>query len=92
MQTNTLKSGWRTIRPIIVELLTAWIQVDQFAMEKEEITEVELLDGAVEHVRKASGTRADLANWPTPVQKSIVPAYSMPFKIQSLDRFCRANG
>ena len=24
MQTKTLKSGWRTIRPIIVELLTAW--------------------------------------------------------------------
>ena len=59
MQTKTLKSGWRTIRPIIVELLTAWIQVDRFSMEKEEITDVELLDGAVEQVRKASGTRAD---------------------------------
>ena len=65
MQTKTLKSGWRTIRPIIVELLTAWIQVDRFAMEKEEITDVELLDGAVEHVRKARGTRQDLANWST---------------------------
>ena len=65
MQTKTLKSGWRTIRPIIVELLTALIQVDRFSMEKEEITHVELLDGAVEHVRKASGTCPDLANWPT---------------------------
>ena len=73
----------------------AGIQVDQFSMEKEETTDVEYLDGAVEHVRKASGTRPDLANWPSGplmVQKSIVPAYSMRFKIQSLDCFCRANG
>ena len=58
----------------------AGIQVDQFSMEKEETTDVEYLDGAVEHVRKASGTRPDLANWPSGplmVQKSIVPAYSM---------------
>ena len=34
-------------------------------MEKEEIADVKLLDGAVEHVQKASGTRQDLANWPT---------------------------
>ena len=34
-------------------------------MEKEEITDAELLDGAVEHVQKAKGTRPDLANWPT---------------------------
>ena len=55
----------------------AGIQVDQFSMEKEETTDVEYLDGAVEHVRKASGTRPDLANWPSGplmVQKSIVPA------------------
>ena len=34
-------------------------------MEKEEIADVKLLDGAVEHVQKASGSRQDLANWPT---------------------------
>ena len=34
-------------------------------MEKEEITDVEHLDGAVEHVWKPSCTRQDLANWPT---------------------------
>ena len=59
MQAKTLKSGWRTIRPIIVELLTAWLQVDRFLMEKEKMTDVELLDGAVEHIRKASGGRPD---------------------------------
>ena len=51
-------------------------------MEKEEMTDVELLVD----IRKASGGRpVDLANWPN--QKSIVPACSMQFEIRSLDRF-----
>ena len=29
-QANTFKSGWRTIRPVIVKLLTALLQVDSF--------------------------------------------------------------
>ena len=48
-----------------MELLTAWLQVDRFSMEKEEITDVELFDGAVVHIRKAGSTHQDLANWPT---------------------------
>ena len=52
MQAKTLNLGWRTIQPIIVKLLIAWLQVDSFFMEKEEITDVKLL---VEHIRNAIG-------------------------------------
>ena len=52
MQAKTLNLGWRTIQPIIVKVLIAWLQVDSFFMEKEEITDVKLL---VEHIRNAIG-------------------------------------
>ena len=78
-QAKTLKSGWQTIRPIIVKLLTARLQSDRFWMDKKEMTDVELL---LEHIRKAS---SNLANWPNTVQKSIVPAYSMRFKRTCFD-------
>ena len=46
-------------------MLTAWFQVDSFWMERGEMTDVELIDGVVKHIRKASGSRPDfkLANW-----------------------------
>ena len=53
-------------------------------MEKEEMTDVELLVD----IRKASGGRpVDLAKWPNHGQKSIVPAYSMQFETRSLDQW-----
>ena len=41
-------------------MLTARLQVESFLMEKEEMTDVEVL---VEHVRKAISGCPDLANW-----------------------------
>ena len=82
---KTLKSGLRTIRPIIVKLQTACLHVDSLLMEKEEMMDVELL---VEHIRKQPAVVARI--WPTgPItaQKSIVPACSMRLKIRSLDSF-----
>ena len=62
-------------RPIIVKLLTALLQALQrnvcVLMEKEEMTDVELL---VDIRKASSGRPADLANWPNHRQKLIVPA------------------
>ena len=77
-----------------MDLLTAWLQVDRlrFSMEKEEMIDVELLDGATSE--KPAVVALNWPSGPITVQKSIVPALwwsSMQFKIQSLDRFCCAN-
>ena len=63
-QMRTLRSGWRQIRPILVELLTAWLR-EKPLMDKEIVTEAELLDAAVEHIHKSSVGRPGLAHWPS---------------------------
>ena len=83
-QAKTLKSGLQTILPIIVELLTARLQVHSILIEKEEMTDVELI---VEHIRKAKSGCPDLANWPNHTTEIEVPGCSMRFKIRSLDSF-----
>ena len=55
----------------------AMLQVDSFLIEKEEMTDVELL---VEHIRTASSGCPDLANWPNHTADIDVPACSMRFK------------
>ena len=58
-------------------------------MEKEEMTEVELLVD----IRKASGGRqVDLANWPNQGQKSIVPSWKFGTWIASGRRLEVENG
>ena len=58
-------------------------------MEKEEMTDVELLVD----IRKASGGRpVDLANWPNHGQKSIVPACKFGAWIASGRRLEVENG
>ena len=62
-QMRTLSSGWRQVRPILVKLLTAFLR-EKLLMDKEIVTEAELLDTAVEHIHKCSvgRRRADMAH------------------------------
>ena len=60
---RTLRSGWRQIQPILVDLLDAWRR-EKPLMYKAIVMEAKLLDAAVEHIHKSSVGRADLACWP----------------------------
>ena len=59
-QMRTLKSGGSEMRPVLEELLVAWLR-ERPLMDKEIVTEAELLNAAVEHIHKSSVGRADMA-------------------------------
>ena len=78
-QMRTLRAGWRAMRPVLEELLAAWLR-ERPLMDKEIVTEAELLNAAVEHIHKSSVGRADMAHWPNhgPEMDSECLAHAIP--------------
>ena len=67
------------MRPVLEELLAAWLR-ERPLMDKEIVTEAELLNAAVEHIHKSSVGRADVAHWPNhgPAMDSECLAHAIP--------------
>ena len=67
------------MRPVLEELLAAWLR-ERPLMDKEIVTEAELLNAAVEHIHKSSVGRADMAHWPNhgPEMDSECLAHAIP--------------